>query len=456
MENQVITIHSVPQEIHDFCALPNGIQKALKAKADGLMNRTFPHTNIKIENGEVYFSSLIYHIQKRPNNVYYLARQSRSSTGFTVNKRGTLQIWWNKDFSVFSDATITGILRMMNLTWIINAPQLIPFISKGNFGKILIGKIKNPTELAASVIKTHKLDIAPAMLLKLIHFMSPVTRGYMSYKVFIISLLAKSINANAFVEKLELYHKKAEKQHPDEYTTRTYYQSDMYRPFGDFFTEPGKYTSIDNIVSLLKDIIEQLDLLGYKMDLLWSYNRLQQEHAKWSKEIMSYEVEGMEDVQAKPYILAQFFDNFEDEFTTIIDTKKKAFMEGEMMHHCFYTNYWDKVKSGKYLSYHTTYGGVEGTLSIDTKYYYDPTNPLTLDKFSSNHAEQWKQGDKTVVEMFTINQFYGKRNKQLDKSIHEYYQKKIDRINYTFMKELTEKGMIEFTHEPELEPAFEW
>lgn len=482
MENQVIAIQSVPQEIHDFCALPNGIKKALKAKADGLMNRSFPHTNIKIEDGIIYFSCLNYRIQKRPNNVYYLAREARSSKGFTVNKRGTMQIWWNKGFDIFPDALIKEILKVMNLTWILNSPTLLPFITKGNFGKILTGKIKNPTELAISIIKIHKLDIAPAMFIKLINYMSPITRGYFTYKVLIISLLAKSTNANAFVEKLDLYHKKAEQDyykskghftsklgvekigsdewkmtgHSKTFTSPSYNASNEYRPFGDFFTEPGKVTPIDSIVSLLKDIIEQLDLLGHKMDLLWSYNRLQQEHAKWSKEIMAYEIEEMDDERAKPYILAQFFEKFEDEFTTIIDTKKKAFVEGELMSHCFYTNYWDRVKSGKYLSYHTTYGGVEGTLSIDTRYYWDPTKPLTLEKFRANFAEQWKEGDTSVVRVFTISQFYGKRNKQLDKDIHEYYQNKIDRINYAFMKELAEKGMIEFTHEPEPEELFEW
>ena len=140
---------------------------------------------------------------------------------------------------------------------------------------------------------------------------------------------------------------------------------------------------------------------------------MQQVHSEWSQELLTHEVANLEDQKAT-YKYIGLFSDFEDKYTTIVDTLKKAYAEGSSMKHCFYTNYWSKVKAGDYLTYHTTYGGVAGTLSIILR--REPGNVR-----------------------FIIDQFYGIRNNHIPDEIKDYYQGKLNKVNNTIKpEEITE------------------
>ncbi len=467
MENQVIVIDSIPDWAIEFTQKPNGIKKALEYnRTDRLKNQVLNNTNIKIEDGVIYFSDLPYRIAKRPNNVYHLAKSKKGMRGFTVNKRGTLQVWWNQDFNTaFGTKILITIAGVLNVTWFTEATYLHAFMSKGNFGKILQGKIKNPSELAEQIVKSHKLDVNPALFLKLVKIMNCASSNLYDSpdKHKIIRLLRHSINADAFIEKLVDYHAKEKAAYEkamiakfdrdpetgSKYTfSNTFYnpeyeQSNSYVHFGPFFSKSFRDDKPETDWRLIGDVLDQLELLGHKINLLWSYKRLNEEHNKWSAELLSYEMDDMEDENAYPFRFCEFFDDFEDEFTSIVDTKKKAFTEGKVMKHCFYTSYWPKVMRGRYLTYHTTYGGIDGTLSIIETFGLTNTS-----KFTAQELGVELRGTNHPFKPFKIDQFYGKLNKNMPEEIIAYYKQKVDKANAAFISKLRKEGEVNVVSNP--------
>jgi hypothetical protein len=468
MENQVIVIDSIPDWAIEFTQKPNGIKKALEYnRTDRLKTQILHNTNVKIEDGVIYFSDLPYRIAKRPNNVYHLAKSKKGMRGFTVNKRGTLQVWWNQDFNTaFGTRILITIADVLNVTWFTEATYLHAFLSKGNFGKILQGKIKNPGELAEQIVKSHKLDVNPALFLKLTKIMNCVSSNLYDSpdKHKIIRLLRHSINADAFIEKLVDYHAKEKARYekvmiskfdkdPDtgvRYTfSNTFYnpeyeQSNSYVHFGPFFSRSFRDDKPETDWRLINDVLDQLELLGHKINLLWSYKRLTEEHNKWSAELLSYEIDDMEDEKASPYRFSEFFKGFEDEYTSIVDTTKKAFTEGKVMKHCFYTSYWSKVKNGRYLTYHTTYGGIDGTLSIIET--FNVSNPVM---FTALEAGLDSRGTSQPFIPFKIDQFYGKSNKNMPEEIVDYYKRKLAKVNADFVNKLRIEGSVNVLYDPD-------
>jgi hypothetical protein len=468
MENQVIVIDSIPDWAIEFTQKPNGIKKALEYnRTERLKSQVLHNTNVKIEDGIIYFSELPYRIAKRPNNVYHLAKSKKGMRGFTVNKRGTLQVWWNQDFNTaFGTKLLVTIAGVLNITWFTQATYLHAFMSKGNYGKILQGKIKNPSELAEQIVKSHKLDVNPALFLKLVKIMNCASSNLYDSpdKHKIIRLLRHSINADAFIEKLVDYHAKEKARYEDamlakfdrkdtedgvRYTFSNtmfnpeYEQSSSYVHFGEFFSKSFRDDKPETDWRLITDVLDQLELLGHKINLLWSYKRLNEEHNKWSAELLSYEIDDMADEQASPYRFFEFFKDFEDEYTSIVDTTKKAFTEGKIMKHCFYTSYWSKVKNGRYLTYHTTYGGIDGTLSIIET--FGVNNPVI---FTALEAGLDTRGTNQPFIAFKIDQFYGKSNKNMSEDIVAYYKKKLAKVNEAFVNKLRTEGSVNVMSNP--------
>ena len=396
MENQIIHLVELPNRVKEFCALPNGLQKALQYKRNSYDNKTFELSSIKIEDGSIYYISKLMRVVKRPHNVYYLTSKGKGK-GFTVDAKGKLTLWWGKTLNEFTKHEIDLILNTLGLTWFVEQDYLRPLMTPAIFGKILTGKVANPTEFAVAVLKAQRIkDVAPKLLLI---FAKMVNRqAFLNSAYFIKLTLRYTTNFNGFVERLVNYHDENRQLHNDNLknTSVTYETSSRYKLL-------GKLEEDGVTATMLIDIYQQADMLSKKVNLLWSGKRMQQVHTDWSEELLSYEVDSLEDVQAT-YKYLGLFSDFEDHYTTIVDTLKKAYAEGSSMKHCFYTNYWHKVKAGNYLTYHTTYGGIHGTLSI---------------------ALYHQQGNVR----FIIDQFYGIRNTHIPDEVRSYYEDKLNKVN---------------------------
>jgi hypothetical protein len=94
------------------------------------------------------------------------------------------------------------------------------------------------------------------------------------------------------------------------------------------------------------DIIKQAKALGKKINPMWSKKRMEEEHQKWTQEIMRMEAADMED-EIVDWPQINLPENFE-----LITTKRRLFEEGATMHHCIFTNYWDRVRTKRYMVLH--------------------------------------------------------------------------------------------------------
>ena len=48
----------------------------------------------------------------------------------------------------------------------------------------------------------------------------------------------------------------------------------------------------------------------------------------------------------------------------LLDSQKRIFLEGQMMRHCVYTNYWHNINAGRYLAFHVKLNGENATLGV--------------------------------------------------------------------------------------------
>ena len=110
------------------------------------------------------------------------------------------------------------------------------------------------------------------------------------------------------------------------------------------------------------DAIHLAKMLDYKIDHTWSKNRLKEEHDKWTKEVMQIELESLKDeVLDYPKEVLLQDANF---MFRIINSKKDLFQIGKHEHHCFYTNYWNRIKDKEYFCLHGYYNDVNYTIGI--------------------------------------------------------------------------------------------
>lgn len=117
-------------------------------------------------------------------------------------------------------------------------------------------------------------------------------------------------------------------------------------------------------IDTLNDIFDQCKLLGEKINLHWSYNRLQEEHLKFSRKIASIR---FVDADLEPIIYFGMPTNPKCINYEIISDEKMAFEEGVEMHNCVYTNYWNKIKNKTYFIFKITYPE-RCTLGVRKKY----------------------------------------------------------------------------------------
>lgn len=153
----------------------------------------------------------------------------------------------------------------------------------------------------------------------------------------------------------------------------------------------------NNDLQLISDMLRCAVKLDQKIDLNWSAKRMDQEHQKQIQTLMERELTSKDKtpIHNKP---------LETQHIKCLNTEYDVFMEGKTMHHCIYTNYYNRIKDKQYIAYHIT-GPEDCTLGIrlgangavlDQIYQkYDrnvseETKNLALD-FIKKHAEELAQ-----------------------------------------------------------------
>ena len=147
------------------------------------------------------------------------------------------------------------------------------------------------------------------------------------------------------------------------------------------------------------DMVKQARILDKKIDLNWSDKRLDAEHTEWTRLIMQYEIDSVEEVDF------EYPDLDMPEGLEFIKTNREVFEEGTIMKHCLYTNYATRIKNKSYFAFRYNKGGVRATLGVET-YYGNPSFNQMFSYRNSEVAEDIKDEMKAwLKEDYVIEWF---------------------------------------------------
>jgi len=101
----------------------------------------------------------------------------------------------------------------------------------------------------------------------------------------------------------------------------------------------------------LSDLLSSAIKLGEVVDFTWSERRLAEEHARQTRELMAKEIDEKE--------IVPIYNVSDESLDTInirlLNTEKDVFVEGKLMHHCLYTNYFKKMQQHKHIAFHMSF-----------------------------------------------------------------------------------------------------
>lgn len=125
---------------------------------------------------------------------------------------------------------------------------------------------------------------------------------------------------------------------------------------------------------LWRDLLYTSKTLGVQFNPLWSYRRMQEEHLKQARQISLLKADSISDKQISS--------PFEKDGLSLILNERECFIEGECMHNCIHSCYWNRVKQGKYILAKGTINGEYVHLGIDVA----GENPLIIPRIDQVHT----------------------------------------------------------------------
>ena len=336
-ESLNITMHDIDPRVKDFIEKPAGPMKNVEYY-ENLQNTPIRRTSLLRKDGNLYFSSTMF-IIKRNMQYYYL--RPKNKLGFTLNEKGKLSIWFGKPVQEIQPY-IHDIFKNLNIDWVNQLPDNYhQFITKITLEKILNGKITNPIDFCAQLLKNWRVKTgSPRVLYNTL--MTPKHKNFSNFSVTTLTT-AVSVAKN-------------------------------YDHYLNFLTKRLDSISRYNF----SDLEMQAVVLDRKIDYTWSEKRLEEEHQKWTKEIMTLKKGSLSKEPIEK--LNWFTDNqhlLSSEFT-LLNTEAMIYDEGTDMSHCLYTNYSSYIKRGGYVAYHVKHYTEEVTLGIFIK-----SNCLGIDQIQT-------------------------------------------------------------------------
>lgn len=332
-----ITIHDIEPRVKEFLEKPAGAIKNVEyyERIQGIPIR---RTSLLKKDGNLYFSSTHYTI-KRNMQSYYL--KPKDKVGFTLNEKGKLSIWFGKSVQQIQ-SHIYSIFQELHIDWVKQLPDnYCQFITKITLEKILNGKITNPIDFCNQLLKNWRVKGASPRIL----YNTMMAPSKHNTSNFLVTKFTKGVSvAKNFDHYMEYLAKKI------------------------------------NVISRYseEDLEMQAIILDRKIDYTWSEKRMEDEHQKWTKEIMLLK---RDNLSKEPISKLKWFidnDHLLSNHFTLLETESELFDEGNDMSHCIYTNYFNYVKRGGYVAYHVTYQGEDVTVGI-----YVRSTDLTIDQIQA-------------------------------------------------------------------------
>ena len=310
--DKVITIEEPDVELKNFLEMEAGPYKNFLYQ-NNMMGKQFRRVNISYKGDTMYYSYT--QIVVKRNGFAYYTKQGEKA-GFTFENR-KLKIWWGK--TVQSIPYLPLVLKHLGMEWF--EYKMYKYLTKGLFEKMLRGDITNPMDYCKAYLKAVRMkNVSP--------------------KLFYDAIRSEHVN------KFDIFSAVEVAKDPNHYLERV----------------PIKYNGGENYIFnvMTQDLVKQAIILGRKIDFLWSEKRMKAEHDAWTKEIMDMEGENIDDTPLTNLRKFELMDGM-----TLLDSQKKVWMEGKLMNHCIYTNYWYSIKNGTYNAYHIEVDDEIATLGVN-------------------------------------------------------------------------------------------
>ena len=171
---------------------------------------------------------------------------------------------------------------------------------------------------------------------------------------------------------------------------------------------------------LLYDLLSSAVKLNQKVNFNWSDKRINEEHTKQTRELMKKEISSKDNNPIYINLLEK------DPNIYLLNTELAIFLEGTNMHHCVYTNYYDKIRNHKYIAMHM-------------KSPEDCTMGITLDKDGVPYLQQiyLKYDRRVQPETKAIAEKYVSDNfKSLQEMFLQRCPENIEKIEEPVVEEL--------------------
>lgn len=345
-----IILSDLNPEIKEFLAMPAGVKKNY-AFTQLKSNHPFKQ-DILYKDGCMYYGFSTYTVS-RSRNGFFLKPQSRH--GFTLNEKGKVTFWFGSNVKKLPG--IMTVLKHLGHDWF--EEKYAIFLTKGLFEKLLTNKITNPLGFFEAWLKAQRIKASPRLVYKAIH-------EHNSTQLYSMMLKYSTVI-----------------EHMDQFLIR--YAGKDYDTVcsGDFI-----------------DLLDQAIILERKIDPKWSKRRIEEEHQKATREIMDLKLDSLDDRPIPE--LQEIKKLVESPYITLLDTERDVYMEGKIMNHCIYTNYWSRIQSLSMLCFNVDFHGQTGTLTIWPDSY--GTDTYRIYDFRSKRNQEPGQDAKAHVERW-LEQF---------------------------------------------------
>lgn len=144
-----------------------------------------------------------------------------------------------------------------------------------------------------------------------------------------------------------------------------------------------------------RDMIEQAYALEKVINLMWSPKRMSEEHTKWSRELMKLTIGTKSE---EPVWSESIADTFRQHGLELCNTEQRVFEEGYLMHHCVYTNYWNRIQRKEYIALSMQLEDGPVTIGLARKSYRYEGNGFYLDQVYHKYDKPLTSDEMKVVE----------------------------------------------------------
>lgn len=171
-------------------------------------------------------------------------------------------------------------------------------------------------------------------------------------------------------------------------------------------------------VRLLNDILYSAIKLNEVVDFNWSKKRLLEEHKRQTQMLMAKQIDAK---NVEPiYDLSQV--KLNTNTIRVLNTERDVFMEGTIMHHCLYTNYFGKMKVHNHIAFH-----MESPESCTFSCVKDPSGNLIMDQIYLAYDRRVQPETKEQALAY-IAQFSDIISKLLDGKSHPKERFAVDNV----------------------------